>query len=445
VDAVRASLERIEAVNPELNCFCFVFAEEALRLGEAAERAIAAGEPVGPLHGVPIAIKDLTPTKGKRTTMGSFAFEHWVPEESALVVEKLLGAGAIMVGKTTTPEFAYSSFTESRLWGVTRNPWDPSRTPGGSSGGSGAAVASGCVPLAEGSDMGGSVRIPAAWCGLVGLKPSFGRIPFDFLPTQYDTIQHLGPLARTVEDARLFVAVAQGPDDRDVMSLAPGLDLSGPLDSSVEGMRLALDVDLGFYAVAPEVEAAVVAAAEALEQAGAVVEEVDLGWTREVADAWVAHWAVYLAAIFGDTLTEFRERMDPRVVALMDRGLAMGAVDFKRLEFLRTDAWKPLARILGAFDALLCPTMSQIARPVDEDDFVWYRDRTGGLYHGLDMTSMFNFYGQCPVLSVPAGWSPEGLPIGLQVLARRYRDDEALRIGAALERVRPWADRRPPL
>ena len=196
--------------------------------------------------------------------MGSYAYEDHVPETSALLVEKLLGAGAIMVGKTTTPEFAYSSFTDSPLWGITRNPWDTSRTPGGSSGGSGAAVAAGCVPLAEGSDMGGSVRIPASWSGVVGLKPSFGRIPFDFLPTQLDTIQHLGPLARTVADARLFVDIGQGPDERDLMSLAPPLALSGPLDSSAEGLRLALDVDLGHYAVAPEVEAATRQAAEAL-------------------------------------------------------------------------------------------------------------------------------------------------------------------------------------
>jgi Asp-tRNA(Asn)/Glu-tRNA(Gln) amidotransferase A subunit family amidase len=439
VEIVAASLARIEDVNPRLNCFCFVYADEATALAREAE----AREPVGPLHGVPIAIKDLTPTAGKRTTMGSFAFEHWVPDRSALLVERLLAAGAIMVGKTTTPEFAYSSFTESPLWGVTRNPWDETRTPGGSSGGSGAAVASGCVPLAEGTDMGGSVRIPAAWCGLVGLKPSFGRIPLDFLPTQFDTIQHFGPLARTVEDARLLLSVAQGPSERDVMSLAAPLDLSP--DTSVEGMHLALDVDLGCYAVAPEVERAVRNAAHALADAGAVVEEVDVGWTREVADAWVAHWGVYLAAIFGDKLEEFRERMDPRVVGLMDAGLALGAVEFKRLEFVRTRAWQQLAPILERFDALLCPTMSQVARPVDEDDFVWYEDRGDGLYRGLDMTAQFNFVSQCPALSIPAGWSDDGLPIGLQIVARRYRDDEALRIGAALERVRPWSDRRPPL
>jgi Asp-tRNA(Asn)/Glu-tRNA(Gln) amidotransferase A subunit family amidase len=444
VELVANSLARIEDVNPRLNCFCFVFPEEALDLARAAEQAVAGGEDVGPLHGVPIAFKDLTPMAGTRTTMGSYAFEHWIPDRSAHVVEELARAGAIVVGKTTTPEFAYSSFTDSPLWGITRNPWNLERTPGGSSGGAGAAVASGCVPLAEGSDMGGSIRIPASWSGIVGLKPSFGRIPLDFLPTQFDTIQHVGPLARTVGDARLFVACAQGPDQSDIMSLAPALDLARD-ERSASGLRLALDVDLGCYAVDPEVEAVTREAADALAGAGAVVEEVELDWTRELADAWVAHWGVYLAAIFGDKLRDFRDRMDPRVVAFMDAGLAMSAVDFKRLEFVRTGAWKRLAPILERYDALLCPTMSQTARPVEEDDAPYYAEFGDGLYHGLDMTSMFNFVSQCPALSVPAGWSSEGLPIGLQIVARRYRDDLALRIGAALEDVRAWADRRPPL
>jgi Asp-tRNA(Asn)/Glu-tRNA(Gln) amidotransferase A subunit family amidase len=229
------------------------------------------------------------------------------------------------------------------------------------------------------------------------------------------------------------------------MSAVPPVDLWGPLGGSVKGLRLALDVDLGHYAIASEVEKAVRSAAAALADAGAVVDEVDVGWRRDIADAWVEHWGVYLAAIFGDKLEQFRDQMDPRVVGLMDDGLALGAVDFKRIEFVRTRAWKRLAPILDRFDALLCPTMSQVARPVDEDDFVWYRDRGDGLYHGLDMTCQFNFVSQCPALSVPAGWTESGLPIGLQIVAKRYRDDQALRIGAALERHRPWADRRPPI
>ena len=195
--------------------------------------------------------------------------------------------------------------------------------------------------------MGGSVRIPASFCGIVGLKPSFGRIPLDFLPTQFDTIHHFGPLARTIADAQLFLDVAQGPDDRDIMSLGPALDLSGQLDSSAKALRLALDVDLGCYAVDPEVEATVCSAAGALADAGAEVEEVDLGWTGDLALAWLAHGA-YLAAIFGDALEEFRDRMDPNVVSLMDAGLKMSAVDFKRLEFVRTDAWKRLRRSWSA-------------------------------------------------------------------------------------------------
>ncbi len=182
VDLVRNALARIDEVNPALNCFCFSFPEEALEKARASEAAVTAGGDLGPLHGVPFAIKDLTPTRGKRTTLGSYVYEDWVPDFDAVVVQRMTAAGGIMVGKTTTPEFAHSGFCHSPLWGVTRNPWNPKRTPGGSSGGSGAAVASGCVPLAEGSDMGGSVRIPAALCGIVGLKPSFGRIPFEILP-----------------------------------------------------------------------------------------------------------------------------------------------------------------------------------------------------------------------------------------------------------------------
>ena len=443
VEVVQSSLDRIAEVNPQLNCFCFTFPERALEQARAAEQAIADGAPLGPLHGVPIAIKDLTATKGDRTTLGSYSHEHHVPDYDSVIVERLHAAGAIVVGKTTTPEFAYSSFTRSPLWGPTRNPWNPALNPGGSSGGSAVAVATGCVPLAEGTDMGGSVRIPASYCGLVGLKPAFGRIPLDVVPSSWDTIHHFGPLARTIDDARLFLLAAAGYDDRDALSQTTTLDWTMPIPSDVRGLRLALDVDLGDYVVDPQVEREVRAAAAALAEAGAIVEEVDLGWTREVADAWGEHWSVYLAAWFGDTLPEYGDKMDPTVKRLIEHGLKMDAVTFKRLELVRQKAWSQLAAVHRDYDALLCPTMAQLPLPIDSDEYAHYRTQDDGRYYALDMTSQFNFTSPCPALSVPAGWSDEGMPVGLQIIARKDRDDVAMRIGAAVEAVRPWADRRP--
>ena len=443
VDVVQSSLDRIAEVNPQLNCFCFTFPERALEQAHAAEQAVAAGTPLGPLHGVPIAIKDLTATKGDRTTLGSYSHEHHVPDYDSVIVERLHAAGAIVVGKTTTPEFAYSSFTRSPLWGPTRNPWNPALNPGGSSGGSAVAVATGCVPLAEGTDMGGSVRIPASYCGLVGLKPAFGRIPLDVVPSSWDTIHHVGPLARPIDDARLFLWAAAGYDDRDALSQTATLDWTTPIPSDVRGLRLALDVDLGDYVVDLQVEREVRAAAAALADAGAIVEEVDLGWTREVADAWGEHWSVYLAAWFGDTLPEYGDKMDPTVKRLIEHGLKLDAVTFKRLELVRQKAWAQLAAVHRDYDALLCPTMAQLPLPIDTDEYAHYRTQDDGRYYALDMTSQFNFTSPCPALSVPAGWSDEGLPVGLQIITRKDRDDVALRIGAAVEAVRPWADRRP--
>jgi Asp-tRNA(Asn)/Glu-tRNA(Gln) amidotransferase A subunit family amidase len=445
VEVISNSLARIEEINPRLNCFCFVYPEEALALARAAEAAVMAGKPLGPLHGVPIAIKDLTPTKGKRTTLGSYTYEHWVPDHDAAIVESVARAGAIMVGKTTTPEFAYSSFTESPLWGITRNPWNPERTPGGSSGGSGAAVATGCVPLAEGTDMGGPARIPAAWCGIVGLKPSLGRIPMDILPSVFDNISHFGPLARTIDDARLFLQAAQGPDDRDIQSNGTPLALEGPQPGSIKGMKLALNIDLGCYGVDREVEAAVRAAAAALTEASATVEEVEIPWTRRVGDGWNETWQVFMAAHFGHLLDEYRDRMDPHVVALIEAGNRMSARDYKRLEIERTDQWRSFLPILRKYDALLCPTTSVAAPPVGRDDAIYNADRSDGLYHALDMCMQFNNLAPCPALSVPAGFTRDNLPVGLQIVGRRWRDDTVLTIGKALEGVRPWAARRPPV
>ncbi|MDA0702159.1 MAG: amidase [Proteobacteria bacterium] len=433
VELIERSLERIRLVNPHCNAFCAVYGDEALEAARRADLRVASGAALGPLHGLPVAIKDFTPVRGKLTTRGSVAFADWVPEAQPVIVDRLLNAGAILIGRTTTPEFAHSSFTRSPLWGDTRNPWNLGRTSGGSSGGSAVAVATGCAALAEGTDMGGSVRIPAAFCGTVGLKPSLGRIPMDILPTAFDSISHFGPLARTIDDAALFMNVAAGPDDGDPQSLPASPDIAMPVPREVSGLRLALSVDLGFYRVQPEVEINTRRAVDFLADKGAIVEPIELPWTREIVDAWADYWGVFLAASFGDTLQSHRDELDPAVVQLMEKGFSMSALAFKRIEILRTRMWRDLAGVLRDHDALICPTTAQVAPPIDMNDSDFESDDEAGRFVGLDMTCPFNFVGQCPALSVPSGLTPAGLPTGIQIVGRRYDEPTVLRIGAALQ------------
>ena len=446
VDVVANALARLDEVNPTLNCFCGSYGDDVLAEARRAADAVARGDALGVLHGVPVAVKDTTPERGRRTTLGSYTHEHWVPDADAAVVTALRRAGAIIVGKTTSPEFAHTLVTDSPLWGPTRNPWDTGRTPGGSSGGSAAAVASGCVPLAEGSDMGGSVRIPASWSGLVGLKPGLGRIPMDVLPGNFDSISHHGPLARTIDDVRLFLAATQGPDDCDIQSVTTPLDLSSPVEGDVRGLRLGLSVDLGCWAVDPEIEGAVRAATEAWRDGGAIIDEVEVGLTGGAEALWGQLWAVFMAAYYGHLVDEFGDRMDADVLRLIEMGNGLGAAAVKRLEIERTAVWRKVATVLADHDALICPTMAQGPWPAVKADRPSIAP-TGpdGRYHSPDMTAIFNLMAPCPALSVPAGWHADGLPIGVQVVGRRWREDTVLRIGRALELARPWAERRPPV
>ena len=437
VEVVTAALDRADAIQLHLKCFTDVWEDEARDAAASAAEAVARGEELGVLHGVPVAVKDTTPVAGHRTTLGSYAFEHWVPEHDAYIVTALRRAGAIIIGQTTSPEFAHTLQTDSPLWGVTHNPHDPRRTPGGSSGGSGAAVASGCVPLAEGSDMGGSVRIPAAWCGVVGLKPGLGRIPMDVLPGLFDTISHHGPLARCADDARLFLAATQGPDDADIMSIPCPLDLAQPLDPDPTGLRLALSVDLGCWAVDPDIAAAVEQAADGLAAAGAVVERVDLQLTQADSESWDVLWGVFMAGYFGHLVAEFGDRMDPAVLGLIDAGNRVSAADYKRVELVRTDVWRRLREVLAGHDALLCPTMAAPPIPAAKADRPPTLPTDDGRYHSPAMTEVFNLVSPCPALSVPCGVhtsdADAGLPIGLQVVGRRWREDTVLRVARAVE------------
>lgn len=432
VELVGNALDRIAEINDSLNCFCFVWDDEARVAAQRAADAVVGGDDLGVLHGVPIALKDTTPTAGHTTTLGSYSHQHWVPEHDGAIASALQRAGAIVIGKTTSPEFAHSLVTESPLWGVTRNPWNTDLSTGGSSGGSGAAVASGCVALAEGSDMGGSVRIPAAWCGVVGLKPGLGRIPMDVLPALFDTISHHGPIARCVDDARLFLSATQGPEESDVLSVTTALDLTQSVVPDVRGKRIGLSIDLDDWHVAPGVAAAVQNAADALSDAGAEVVEVHPRFTGIEENEWNKLWEVFMATYYGHLVPEFGDRMDPNLLGIIERGFAMSAVEYKKVDYTRSDLWRRMRPILEANDALLCPTMATGPIPASISD--WDRPSfDDGQNYDPDMTAVWNLISPCPVLSVPCGLDENGMPVGAQLVGRRWNESGLLQIGGALE------------
>jgi Asp-tRNA(Asn)/Glu-tRNA(Gln) amidotransferase A subunit family amidase len=431
VEVIENSLRRIDEVNPTLNGFCFVYQDEAMAAARQAEAALQSGRPLGPLHGVPIAIKDLTPTRGKRTTLGSRIYEQAIPDRDSVIVERLLAAGAILVGKTTTPELAYSGFCSSPLWGRTLNPWDLTRTSGGSSGGSAVAVATGCVALAEGSDMGGSVRIPACFCGIVGLKPSFGRIPCDVLPSGFDSTAHFGPLARTIDDAALFLNVTQGPDDRDIQSLPPLSNLSLPISATISGLRIAASIDLGYYSVDPDIEANTRRMLADFRSMGATADEIECSWSRRYNDALMDYWAIAYRAYFQDCFNRHRDQMDPNLVAWVEDASHLDAAAFKRIDLIRTELWQRLRSIFERYDAFVCPTAPLPPPLATLGDNSFGHNDEDGRYQGFEMTGVFNLVPQCPALSVPSGFTTQGLPTGLQIVGPRFADEIVLRIGAA--------------
>lgn len=446
-DLVTASLERINAVQPKLNCFVEVWADEALhRASELGRQPITAGTLCDrPLFGVPVAIKDTTAWAGHRVTYGSVTYRHHIAERTTFVVEALMSAGAIIIGSTNSPEFAHASITDNPLWGATRNPWNVARSPGGSSGGAGAAVASGCVALAEGSDMGGSVRIPAAWCGVIGLKPSLGRIPMDALPGLWDTLSHHGPLARSVDDVWEFLLATQGPSRRDPWSVLPGLirptrndsDLSKSGDGGTS-LRVGLSIDLGCWAVDPDIAATVQRAAEEMARAGAHVDLVDPGFTADDVFVWVGMWSVFMASYYGHLLETHGHEMDPDVVGLIEAGNRMSAADYKRLELRRTEVWQRIQRILDHHDVIVCPTMAQAPKPATKlEESRQPQPPKDGRFHAHDMTTVWNLVSPCPAISVPGGrfgtGKNEGLPIGVQIIGRPGREDHVLELARVIE------------
>ncbi|BCG76161.1 amidase [Mesorhizobium sp. 113-1-2] len=441
-EVITASLERIRRTNEELNAFCDVYEEDALAAARRIDSRIANGEDVGSLAGVPVAVKDFTPLKGKRTTYGSLVYKDNIGEFDPIYVQRLRAAGAIVIGKTNTPEFAYSGFCHNKVFGTTVNPWDTTRTSGGSSGGAAAVVASNMVPLAEGTDMGGSIRGPASYCGCVGLKPSLGRIPMDILKSVHDTISHFGPLARTVEDAWLFLDATKGPNECDPMSL-PDQAIPFDIDGGVKGLRIALSVDLGHFAVDDAVAKAMQTTADALRAAGAIVNPIDMPWDASIAEAFRTSWRVYLAAFEGDLLKKKRDLLDPDLADCLEEGFKIDGPTYKRVEILRRKIWLDLVSVFESHDALLCPTTAGTAPLASLRDKDFKSVRADGKLQAKGMTHPFNFTPHCPALSIPCGVGPGPLPIGAQIVGRRFDEATVLKIGRAVEKCGLMGDLRP--
>lgn len=442
VEVTRAVLARIERVNPTINAYCTIMAETALDAAREAENTVMRRAPLGPLHGVPFSIKDLHFTRGVRTMFGSFIFEHRVPDDDAPFVRRLKGAGGIMVGKTTSPEFGWKALGDSPLTGITRNPWDLSLTTGGSSAGAAAAAATGLAPLHQGSDGAGSIRIPAAFCGVYGLKPSYGRVPM-WPVSNDDYASHMGPITGTVADAALMLSVMAGPDDSDRTCLdATPSDYVGQLHRGVNKLRVAWSPDLGGLPVDRDVAAVVEASVRMFEGMGCIVEEVKPGFADTHA-LIRALWSMHLAGNRAQHLPAWRDRMDPGLVACIEDGLRHSAVEYVQARLEKLAFWDTVRPLFERYDLLLTPTTSVAAFPVGRLNPEDYPQHRWDWFPWASFTYPFNFTGQ-PAASVPAGFTPAGLPVGLQIVGRRFADLTVLQASAAFEAARPSTHRRAP-
>jgi len=441
VDAIESCLVRIGALDAKINAFCFIDADYAREAAQESERRWMENAPLSPLDGVPIAVKDLLLTRGWPTRRGSLTVDAKGPwTHDAPAVARLREAGAILIGKTTTPEFGWKGTTDSRLTGITRNPWNPERTPGGSSGGSGAALAARFAPLALGTDGGGSIRIPACFCGVFGLKPSFGRVPAWPL-SPFGTLAHVGPMSRTVRDSALLLNVIAGADARDWHAMPPDTrDHASGLDCGIRGKRIAFSPRLGHVRrISPEIETAVKSAARLLAQLGAIVEETDPPG-GDMALVFRTLWWAGAAFLLRDMPAEKREQLDPGLRDVADSGAAIPLAEYLSAAAARGAYGSTLRQFMEKYDFILTPSVATAAfetgrlAPIDEDGNAWI---------GWTAFSFpFNLTQQ-PAASVPCGFASDGLPIGLQIVGRMFDDAGVLAVSAAYEAANPLYRRMP--
>ena len=450
VELLDAVIARAEAVEPTVNALCHTYYDEARSQARAAEARYAGrGQRPRALEGLPVAIKAEEAIKGQPWSQGSLIHRDVVAPHTSEFARRHLAAGAIVHARTTTPEFSCAGFTHSRLWGITRNPFNPELAVGGSSGGSAASLASGTSTLASGSDIGGSIRMPAAACGVVGFKPPYGRVPCD-PPFNLDTYCHCGPLARTVADCALYENVLAGVDSADITTLREPLLLPDTF-AGIEGLRVAVSVDLGGWPVHDDVRANTLAVADALRTAGATVDEVDLELPREeVMRATAIHFHYGFAAMIKAEISAHPELACDYVhgmVAFCERhGAGHSPVDGMEIE---ARLYRPVGALLERYDALVIPT-SCAASLAAGDSYMSARAEGDGdgapVADHLEnfLTPVFNIMSRCPVLAVPSGFGTRGGPTGVQIAGRTYDDETVFRVGAALEAVAPW-DARPDL
>ena len=440
VEALQQVLDRLERLEPTLNAFILVDADRGMAAArESEQRWIdhrASGSPVGALDGVPVSIKDLLLTQGWPTLRGSRAIDPNQPwDVDAPCVARIRESGGVIFGKTTTPEFGCKAETNSPLTGETRNPWDPSKTPGGSSGGTAAAVAAGLGPLSVGTDGAGSVRIPAAFCGNVGLKPSFGRVPAYPL-SPFGTVAHLGPHTMSVADCALFMNVLAQPDPRDWLSLPyDGVDYRADLDRGISGLRIAFSPDLGYATVDPEVASLVAAAVRELEDLGATVDQVDPGFDDPI-DISTGLWFVSSKTVYDSLTPEGRAVTDPDFASQAEQGAAFSAQDVQLLSLKRNALGTLMREFMTRYDLLVTPAVAVPAFDSRPAGTVPMTPET--MLSWTPFSYPFNLTQQ-PAITVPCGLTSAGLPVGLQFVGPAHGDALVIRAARAYETIRPVA------
>lgn len=443
VEVVKDLFARIERHNPAFNAYVTLHEGEALCTAARLEQAVMDGKPLSPLHGVPYHVKDNLWVRASRTTFGSKLQETNITTEDCPTVQRLRDAGLVLIGRTNTPEQGWKGVTDNRVFGITRNPWNTKLTPGGSSGGAAAAVAAGLGPIGIGTDGGGSLRIPASFCGVVGFKASFGRVP-NWPGSGGAMLRHVGPITRTVADIAAVLDLIAGPDPRDLLSLpASGFRWTERLNDGIRGKRIAFSPNFGYANVDPEVAAICQQAAKKFAETGAIVEEVSLDW-RDPYDAWSVFFFGTAAAALESKLESQGDQLDPGLKRVVEKGMKLRGVDFGKALAARHEFWERVRKTYEKYDLVICPTLPVPPFAVGQDDADPLEGEFLGPLQWTQFTYPFNLTGQ-PAASVPAGWTKAGLPVGLQIIGGLHADLIVLQAARAWEQVAPWHEKRPAL